>query len=316
MNKKYLLFMILLLIVSSLACSWLDGGSSEPALMDPTSEPATPTLAPTSPAQPTLPAEDLGGTEEAVGNSDGQVDGTVTGSEVEATPGSGVETPAANGNGGDGGSGDGGSDDGNGDSVSPVAACPASGQNLLLNSSFEGQYKPFGAFTELNHAPNWFPWWKDGENNLRPEFKPADVATAPNRVHSGNNAQQYFKSYGQFKAGLYQSVLNVPVGSRLQFSAYGQAWSCEEFDLCPNGTSVNPADMLMRVGIDPTGDTNYEASTVVWSDYFNPLDQWQVSCVSAVAERDIVTVFLWASPNGPRENQDVFWDDASLIVIP
>ena len=211
---------------------------------------------------------------------------------------------------------DGDSTDGDGETTSAAVACPATGQNLLLNPSFEGQFKPFGAFNEINHAPNWFPWWKDGENNLRPEFKPAEIATAPNRVHSGSTAQQYFKSFGQFKAGLYQSVLDVPVGSNLQFSAHGQAWSCEQFSMCPDGSSVNPADMLMRVGIDPTGDTNFAAGTVIWSDYFNPLDQWQVACVSAVAERDIVVVYLWASPNGPRQNQDVYWDDAALVVIP
>ncbi len=187
---------------------------------------------------------------------------------------------------------------------------------MLANPSFEGDYKPFGAFAELNHAPQWFPWWKDGENNLRPEFKPAEAATAPNRVHSGSKAQQYFKSFGMFKSGLYQSVLNVTPGSRLQFSAYGQAWSCEEFNMCPDGRSVNPADMFMRVGIDPTGDTNWESGSVVWSDYFNPLDQWQIACVEAVADSEIITVFLWASPNGPRQNQDVYWDDATLVVLP
>jgi hypothetical protein len=197
-----------------------------------------------------------------------------------------------------------------------ASACPTGGQNLLTNPSFEGEFKPFGAFDELNHAPNWFPWWQDGASNLRPEFKPADISVASNRVHGGSKAQQYFKSFGQFKAGLYQSVLNVTPGSRMQFSAHGQAWSCEEFNMCPGGTSVNPANMLMRVGIDPTGDTDWSADTIVWSEYFNPLDQWQIACAEAVADRDIVTVWLWASPDGPRQNQDIYWDDATLVVLP
>jgi len=205
---------------------------------------------------------------------------------------------------------------GNGEQGPVAAGCPAPGQNLLLNPSFEGEYKPFGALTELNHAPNWFPWWQDGQNNLRPEFKPAEASIAPNRVHSGARAQQYFKSFGQFKSGLYQPVLNVTPGTRLQFSIYGQAWSCENNDQCPGGTSVNPADMLMRVGIDPTGDTDWSAGSVVWSPYFNPLDQWQIACVEAVADAEKVTVFVWASPNGPRQNQDVYWDDGGLVALP
>ncbi|UCG25057.1 MAG: hypothetical protein JSW55_03425 [Chloroflexota bacterium] len=288
---------ITLFLSASLACGVLGGE------LAPTSTPtvvATPTLAPTATPDPaatplgaaTVVAEvtastepiELAPTEEPTGSE----------ATAESSPG-----------GGEGG-----------DPGQAVVPCPAAGQNLLLNSSFEGEYKPFGAFAELNHAPNWFPWWQDGENNLRPEFKPAEASIAPNRVHSGARAQQYFKSFGQFKSGLYQSVLNVTPGSRLQFSIYGQAWSCEQNDKCPGGTSVNPANMLMRVGIDPTGDTNWSADTVQWSAYFNPLDQWQIACVEAVAKSEIVTVFLWSSPDGPRQNQDVYWDDGSLVVLP
>jgi len=46
------------------------------------------------------------------------------------------------------------------------------------------------------------------------------------------------------------------------------------------------------------------------------LDQWQIACVEAVADAEKVTVFVWASPNGPRQNQDVYWDDGSLVALP
>jgi hypothetical protein len=74
--------------------------------------------------------------------------------------------------------------------------------------------------------------------------------------------------------------------------------------------------MLMRVGIDPGGGTDPFSNSIIWSAYFNPLDQWQLACVEAAAEGDIVTVYLWASPDGPRQNQDVYWDDASLVLLP
>lgn len=306
--------MIVLLLLATLACSTLDDSTEVAENLTPTVV-ATPTLAPTATPDPNLPA---GGAADT-----GVSDGSEVPSEPTADPANpennGDTTQDGNGDSageGDSESSDNGSDEGNGEPAPAAVACPASGQNLLVNPSFEGQYKPFGAINELNHAPNWFPWWKDGESNLRPEFKPADIGTAPRRVHSGSSAQQYFKSWGQFKAGLYQSVLDVPAGSNLQFSAHGQAWSCEDFSTCADGSSVNPANMLMRVGIDPTGDTDFSAGTVIWSDYFNPLDHWEVACVTAVAERDIVVVYLWASPDGPRQNQDVYWDDASLVVIP
>ncbi len=312
MDRRKLILSIVFLLVGTLACGSFSGAA------EPTTTPTTvvtPTLAPTATIDPNatpigqatdipVTGEDgsLSGTEEATSEAgDSQNDNQETGENQSGDD----STPTNEGSAG-----------GNSNGGTGPSACPTGGQNLLINPSFEGEFKSFGAFDELNHAPNWFPWWQDGESNLRPEFKPADISIAPNRVHGGSKAQQYFKSFGQFKAGLYQSVLNVAPGSRLQFSVHGQAWSCEEFNMCPGGTSVNPANMLMRVGIDPTGDTDWSADTVIWSEYFNPLDQWQIACAEAVAERDIVTVFLWASPDGPRQNQDVYWDDATLVVLP
>lgn len=293
------------LLLVGLACETFGGSTpTEPA---PTAESlATPTLAPTATA---LPVDTAATGAASVPTNVPTIDGSQTG---QTGSGSGSGDGGGSSDGGGSGSGDG---SGNGGSTA-AAACPANGQNILVNPSFEGQFVSYGAFMELNHAPPWIPWWRDGENNQRPEFKPAEVGIAANRVHSGNTAQQYFKSFGMFKAGVQQSVLNVPVGSHLQFSAHGQAWSCEEFSMCTDGSSVNPSNMFMRVGIDPKGGTDPFSNAIIWSAYFNPLDQYQIACVEATSEAEVVTVFLWASPDGPRQNQDVYWDDASLVLLP
>lgn len=316
-SRTYLVLFVFALLAAALACGPL-GGTEPGGEAGPTAIPS-PTLAPTTTADanatplPTVPAEPTLA-ETGSGESDSSPDSGEPGTST-ATGESGSGTGDSSQAGGDAGS-DGSPSSGSSGSAGP-AACPAGGQNLLANPSFEGPYEPYGAIKEINHAKNWIPWWEDdGKVNFRPEYKPADVAVAANRVHSGSMAQQYFKSFGQFKAGLQQTVLNIPAGSRVQFSAYGQAWSCEEFSQCPGGTSFNPANMLMRVGIDPKGGTDWRSKNVVWSAYFNPLDQWQVACVEAVAGADKVTVFTWASPDGPRQNQDVYWDDASLVVLP
>jgi hypothetical protein len=311
MNRLFrALLYSLLLLGGSLACETLAGRESTTV---PTAV-ATPTLAPTATIDPDVTPFDSSINQPSPSVSDAAISLTATTDASIMVPATVtlpiIPTAIPSNAGGSGDSSD------SPDSPIVASSCPAGGQNLLANASFEGEYKPYGAFPELNHAPNWFPWWKDGENNLRPEFKPAEVAFAPNRVHGGNKAQQYFKSFGQFKAGMYQSVLNVPVGSLLQFSVHGQAWSCEESNKCPNGQSFNAADMLMRVGIDPEGGTDPFSDTIVWSEYFNPIDQWQIACSEAQANSDIVTVFVWASPNGPRQNQDVYWDDASLVLLP
>jgi hypothetical protein len=307
-QKHYPIFLVTgLLLLAALACGTF--GAAEPTQPPPTVEvAASPTLAPTATSEPVDTAATIAAGAPTLAP-------TASGSQQNQSTGDGG---SGNGGAGDSGSGSGGDsgDDGTGSGSTGPAACPAGGQNLLANPSFEGEYSPYGAFRELNHAPSWTPWWRDGENNQRPEFKPAEAALAGNRVHSGNRAQQYFKSFGMFKAGVAQTVQNVPVGSRLQLSAHGQAWSCEEFSMCADGSSVNPSNMLMRVGIDPKGGIDPFSGEIIWSPYFNPLDQYQVACVEAVAQSDLVTVYLWASPDGPRQNQDVYWDDASLVILP
>lgn len=202
------------------------------------------------------------------------------------------------------------------DPVGPgLAACPTGGNNLLTNASFEGSFN-FQGGQELLIAPGWVGWWFQGDSvNFRPEFKPA---TEGGRVRSGSTAQQYFKSFGQYRAGVYQIVENSTIssGTRLQFSAYGQAWSCLQGENCGAGVSINPANMFMRVGIDPTGGTDANARSVRWSNYFNPIDRYEIACVEAYAEGNRITVFTWSSPDQPRLNQDTYWDDAALVILP
>lgn len=312
MNHR-LFICVMVWALAGLACQGLTPASESTPVVT-VAPVATPTLAPTPAANPNPPptgnstvATPTGAAGASGGPSSVQVTPT-------APPTASAETGAGESGeaGGDGGSSGNNSSSGSGS----LAACPAPGQNLLANPGFEGAYSPFGGIVELNTAAQWLPWWADGGGNFRPEYKPVGVDQFANRVHEGSTAQQYFKSFGQFKAGLYQVVPDVAAGTRLQFSAWGQAWSCENFDQCPNATSVNPANMLMRVGLDPFGDTDYQSDDITWSAYFNPLDYWQLACVEETAQATKVTVFVWASPDGPRQNQDVYWDDARLVIVP
>jgi hypothetical protein len=240
-----------------------------------------------------------------------------------AGPGAGGGTPG--GENGTPGSGGETSEPGTTETAATVAgngggAC-AAGANLLTNPGFEEPYVKFGGIDEINHAQGWFPWFSDTGGNLRPEYKPADGSLFPNRVVAGRFAQQYFKSFGIFRAGLYQLVEGVPAGCPVQFSAYAQAWSCQpDSGSCPGDVSINPANTFMRVGIHPDGGAGDAfdplSGAIVWSPYANPLDAWQQLSVSTVAQGSSVVVFLWASPNQPRLNQDAYWDEAELRVSP
>jgi len=200
--------------------------------------------------------------------------------------------------------------------------------NLLYNGGFEGTYVAVPGHDNMNVAAGWTAWWVQGtpEENargllLQPEFKAAflsDWGTSQgSRVHSGAQAQQYFHSFGAFTGGVYQRV-TVPRNARLRLSVWGQAWSCLHYDNCHSSSRVwsdDPSPMFMRVGIDPTGGADPFSSRIVWSGYANPYDAYQLFTVDAAALGTAVTVFLYAAPIYPNDDNDVYWDDASLVVL-
>jgi hypothetical protein len=194
--------------------------------------------------------------------------------------------------------------------VDPKASVPTG--NLLNNPGFEGAYQSYLGKTEFNVAQGWIPWFL--ESGFAPEFKPAEPPYY-SRIHGGERAQQYFKTFGTYTAGVYQKVRVAP-GVTLRFSIFGQGWSHDGSGDCPIEQSCNPANMGMRIGIDPLGGSNPRADSVEWSAIQSPTNGWAPFTVEAVSENDVVTVFTWASPNAPRRNQDTYWDDASLEAIP
>ena len=216
----------------------------------------------------------------------------------------------------------------------------AQGGNLLQNPSFEGGFYAFdpadytwlalyasqredcktsdGQYLQCNTAQvpvGWIPWWisqseedPDWKNRM-PEYKPA---TAPfvNRIHSGSAAAQYFTFHGTHTAGLLQ-VVDVPQNASLRFSIWGQAWSSTgDAEVSEFPTPVN-----MRIGIDPTGGTNPYSPAIVWSGYKQPYDSYQQFVVEAQAQGNQVTVFTISSPDEARKHNDIYWDDAELVVI-
>lgn len=188
------------------------------------------------------------------------------------------------------------------------------GVNLLKNPGFEGHYEPYAGKQEWKVPDGWIPWhFERSDTDFPPEFKPSEAPNY-NRIHGGEHAVQYFKSWGTYVAGVYQKVPSVP-GVKVRFAIYGQAWSRIDGGDCPLEQSCQPADMGMRIGIDPAGGSNPRADSTKWSSSQSPTSGWVLFTVEATTESDYVTVFAWSSPNQPRLNQDTYWDDASLKVV-
>jgi LysM repeat protein len=154
---------------------------------------------------------------------------------------------------------------------------------------------------------------------MRPEFRDNVSASFANRVRSGVRSQKYFSFGRMHEAGLYQQVGGIRPGATLRFAIFMQGWVCFDMDKCGKNGSISdaPADMHLRVGIDPYGGANPFSPNIVWSPELYALDRWVEFSVQAVAQRDTVTVFTHSRPDWTwaRQSNDVYLDDASLTVV-
>ncbi|MBN1284208.1 MAG: PD40 domain-containing protein [Anaerolineae bacterium] len=209
-------------------------------------------------------------------------------------------------------------------------AAQTSGVNLLTNPGFEDPYNTWNGVPELKLPYGWQPWWSEYPHdadwqNLRPEFDRAATYDGYGyRVHGGTFAVRYFKSFATFTAGVLQVVEGVTPGATLEFSVWGHSWSCSDWDLCQetldDGSrrvrSAPPdANVVMKIGIDPTGGTDPFSSSVVWSPGVRALDSYRLFTVQAAAQSSRVTVFTYAWQEWAALNQDAYWDDASLVAV-
>ena len=218
-----------------------------------------------------------------------------------------------------------------------VAAAPAAdGPNLLVNPSFEVPYvkqccrtdlppdKPPTPIDEIRMAQGWVGWWLEPGQDAahpavgspgwhRPEFGNANChypICAP-RIHSGDEAQHYFTLFTLHDAGVYQQVSGITPGSVVQFSIYLQAWSTNE-NIGPSQLTQN---MNLRIGIDPFGGTNAFSPNVIWGAPGNSFDAWTLFTLQATAQGSSVTVFTRSTPYWAVQHNDVYLDDASLVVV-
>lgn len=180
---------------------------------------------------------------------------------------------------------------------------------ILLNGRLGKPFHPYHDNNKLITAVAWAPWWneaKDGDptwKNKEPVYGPYtldDVLT-----------QQVSTPWGTHVAGLWQQVPSVP-GNNYEFTADGQAWSSE--DEAP-GSHLEPSDVNLQIGIDPTGGLDPSSPLIVWSEPIQPISRWETCRVEAIAEASIITVYLRSAPKLPKRQQSIFWHNAFLRPI-
>ena len=227
--------------------------------------------------------------------------------------------------------------------IEPVVARSAQQQDsteLLANPNFEPPFEsvsgPIGGIV----ASGWTAWWLTPDGVKYPtscpegshqscvphgvplfnHTQPQDPK-APDRSLSGDS-QKWGTAYTVYIGGVYQRVLHTTPGVRYRFSAYIEGFNCDDDRACfadtrygQYGKSYEAGDMQTRVGIDPSGDTNPFSSNIVWSAYQNPLDEFSLHQIEAVAQANSLTVYVWSSPTFPERHTDIFLDNASLIAV-
>jgi LysM repeat protein len=222
-----------------------------------------------------------------------------------------------------------------------LASPPAQEQvsdNLLVDGDFEAPdpWIKQDGIDEVQVAPGWLAWYLDESppyvqppSNcdkaadgyhcywMRPEFR-ASVDFA-HRIHGGVRSQKYF-SYGRMhEGGLMQQVSGIAPGARVRFSIWMQTWMCFNPSECGKEgiRSDTPSDMHLRVGIDPLGETDPLTTTILWSAEQPAWDEFVQFQVETVAISDTVTVFTHSRPewDWARNNNDVYLDDASLVIV-
>ena len=147
--------------------------------------------------------------------------------------------------------------------------------------------------------------------------QPQDRREPPRAI--SDNSQQWGTSFAVFIGGIYQQVDGLKPGTRLQFSAFTQAFNCSDDRGCfgwagQEGRSYEPGYNSVRVGIDPTGGTDPYSPNIVWSAYANPLDAFILQSVEAVAQSATVTVYVWSAPEFPEKHVSIYVDNASLVA--
>ncbi len=220
--------------------------------------------------------------------------------------------------------------------VSRAAREPAplrqEGSNLLSNPGFEADWGveqshrtivfPGGGGSyeqqigNIFTPPGWVTWFRhDAGNWDQPEVIDAWVHQDARRVRNGQKAIKLFTFWRKHDAGFYQTIEGLEPGTSVQFSAYAQAWTCDEDN--EDATSCgDPWAMVFKVGIDPQGGNNPFSGNVAWSGDQNSPDQHSlIGPVSAqVGPEGKVTVFLRSTAKYGYKHMDAYWDDASLVT--
>ncbi|HEX6387356.1 MAG TPA: hypothetical protein VF177_22030 [Anaerolineae bacterium] len=172
---------------------------------------------------------------------------------------------------------------------------------ILLNGALREPFHPYRNDNSLIVASGWAPWWVPAEDGA-PGWKNRQPAFSPFTL-DGRVTQQVSTPWGTHIGGLWQQVPSA-AGNVYELTVEAQAWSSE--DVTP-ASRLEPSDVNLQIGIDPTGGFDPNSPLVVWCEKAQPLSHWQTLHLKVEAEASIATVYLKSAPNLPKRQQSIFW---------
>ncbi|MCO5206250.1 MAG: hypothetical protein M9928_14540 [Anaerolineae bacterium] len=125
-------------------------------------------------------------------------------------------------------------------------------------------------------------------------------------------AQRVTLADGRFETTLLTQATTA-ISQTVSVTVQGRGISVDaSCGVVPPGTSCAPADMRMRVGIDPNGGNDPAAVSVVWSPAQSPTAGYVPLTVSTTALTTTVTVFLQADPDTAKAENTALWDSVTV----
>jgi len=181
-------------------------------------------------------------------------------------------------------------------------------QNLLSNPGFNqsGQYSATAPYFrgDFNFAPGWSGWQTNSPSTET--WMNIDAIAFPHTgslKREGDASQNIGRGDATFTAAAYQTIDGITEGTALQASV----WVFQEND--------EASDARTRIGIGSNSGGNPNGGAVTWSPWLRALRSWQQISVEATVPAGNVTVFIQSTQSFPNEANQVYYDDAQLVIV-
>ncbi|MBN1136011.1 MAG: carboxypeptidase regulatory-like domain-containing protein [Anaerolineae bacterium] len=199
----------------------------------------------------------------------------------------------------------------------PVTSAPHIYQ-LLTNPGVESYNPPYGDYqgVDLQVASGWQRFWCGGAEPYWMDtrvFAHSDLGCGWVERIEGETSQMIFATE-PYTAGIQQQVTGLTPG-------VGYGFHAALLTIFQTGKTPADGAMIKRVGMDPTGGSDPQAPTVVWSEADGRDRNWSIDLrTSVLAQVPTMTVFirvdsLYASGDPGLRNQS-FLDSAILALTP